>query len=162
MVNSRRDPDDTRFLEQALRLARRAAREGEIPIGAVLVKNGLPVGRGYNRPIAAVDPTAHAEIIALRNGARRLGNYRLTGTTLYVTLEPCLMCMGALIHARIERLVYGATDPKVGAVSVAGKLSGAGALNHRLKITAGVCEDECRTLLRGYFRSRRADGHFNS
>ena len=139
----------------ALSYARRAEARGEVPVGAVVVHRGRVVGRGTNRPIASRDPTAHAEVTALRNAARRLGNYRLTGVTLYVVVEPCLMCVGAMLHARIARLVYGAPDPKVGAVGLVGRLADRHALNHRFEVTAGVREEECRRILRHYFRRKR-------
>ncbi len=138
----------------ALRQARAAGRSGEVPVGAVVVAFGRIVGRGANRPVGARDPTAHAEVNALRRAARRLRNYRLGGATLYVTLEPCLMCLGAMVHARIQRLVFGARDPKIGATRL---VSGPGArrLNHRFEVTADVRAAECAALLRGFFRDRR-------
>ncbi|MFQ5669685.1 MAG: tRNA adenosine(34) deaminase TadA [Acidobacteriota bacterium] len=146
---------DGRFLDRALALARRAAAAGEIPVGAVVVARGRVVGRGFNRPATSRDPTAHAEIVALRRAALRLGNYRLPGTTVYVTLEPCLMCVGAMVHARIRRLVYGAADPKVGAVDLARALASRHALNHHFAVTSGVRREACQELLRGYFRGWR-------
>jgi tRNA(adenine34) deaminase len=148
---------DAGFLDRALVLARQGAAAGEVPIGAVVVLDGLVIGEGYNRPISSSDPSAHAEIIALRDAARRQGNYRLTGAALYVTLEPCLMCVGAMVHARIARLIYGASDPKVGAAGLAAALAQERALNHRFETTAGVRGRECQDLLQGYFRSRRDD-----
>ncbi len=142
-------------MDRALALGRRAEERGEVPVGAVAVRDGRVVGRGFNRPRGSRDPSAHAEIVALRNAARRLGNYRLAGITLYVVVEPCLMCVGALVHARVDRLVFGARDPKVGAVGLARRLGARHALNHRFEVTAGVREAECRRLLRDYFRSRR-------
>ncbi|HEU4402813.1 MAG TPA: tRNA adenosine(34) deaminase TadA [Candidatus Polarisedimenticolia bacterium] len=145
---------DEALMALALRLARTAASRGEVPVGAVIVAEGRILGRGGNRPIAACDPTAHAEIVALRRAARKAGNYRLPGTTLYVTLEPCLMCLGALVHARVARLVYGAADPKVGALSLwrgRRRLP----LNHRVAVTAGVRAAECAALLKEFFRARR-------
>jgi len=142
-------------MRAALAEAARARDAGEVPIGAVVAIDGEIVGRGYNQPIASSDPTAHAEIVALREAARRVGNYRLTGATVYVTVEPCLMCVGALVHARIGTLVYGAAEPKSGAVvsSVrAGELPG---LNHRFAIVCGVLEEECRALVQAFFRDRR-------
>ena len=141
-------------LEQAA-LARDA---GEVPVGAVVAVDGEIVGRGFNQPIGASDPTAHAEIVALRDAAGRLGNYRLTGAVLCVTIEPCLMCVGALVHARVGRLVYGAAEPKSGAVvsSVrAGELPG---LNHRFAVVSGVREDECRELVQTFFKGKRSNG----
>jgi tRNA(adenine34) deaminase len=138
----------------ALRLARAAGRRGEVPVGAVVVAGGRIIGRGLNRPIGSCDPTAHAEMTALRRAALRARNYRLTGAVLYVTLEPCLMCLGAMVHARIDRLVFGAPDPKVGATAW---LRGGRArrLNHRFAVRGGVRADQCATLLREFFRARR-------
>jgi tRNA(adenine34) deaminase len=139
---------------RALRLARGAARRGEVPVGAVVVEAGRAIGAGSNRPVAASDPTAHAEIVALRRAARSRRNYRLTGATLYVTLEPCLMCLGAMVHARIGRLVFGARDPRVGAVALAADRRAAG-LNHRFEVLGGVRREESALLLRSFFRARR-------
>ena len=140
----------------ALGQARRALAAGEVPIGAVLVSaQGTVLGEGFNRPIGAADPTAHAEIVALRTAASALGNYRLPDTTLYVTVEPCLMCVGALIGARVGTVVYGAAEPKWGAVSSIVKVA-ALAANHRFGVVAGVREDECRALVVDFFRGRRA------
>ncbi|MDE2235668.1 MAG: tRNA adenosine(34) deaminase TadA [Gammaproteobacteria bacterium] len=148
-------PADQQWMQEALALARKAQAEGEVPVGAVLVKDGVIVGRGWNHPISARDPTAHAEIIALRQAAQALQNYRLTGATLYVTLEPCAMCAGAMVHARIARLVYGAADPRAGAAGSLFNLVQAPALNHRLEITAGVLAVDCSALLRDFFSARR-------
>lgn len=147
---------DAYWMEQALERARRAEAEGEIPVGAVLVKDGLLVGEGWNRPIGANDPTAHAEINALRDAAERLGNYRLPGTTLYVSLEPCPMCVGAMIHARVERVVFGAHDPKTGACGGALDLAHHPSHNHRLGVDGGVLAESAAGMLRGFFRLRRA------
>ena len=139
----------------ALAQAELAREAGEVPIGAVVSIDGEMVGRGFNQPIRAADPTAHAEIVALRDAARRIGSYRLSGATLCVTIEPCLMCVGALVHARIGTLVYGAAEPKSGAVVSAvrgGELPG---LNHRFEVVAGVREDACRELMQSFFRDRR-------
>jgi tRNA(adenine34) deaminase len=147
--------DHELLMRAALGEARRALEAGEVPIGAVVGIDGDIVGRGYNQPIGGNDPTAHAEIIAIRDAARRIGNYRLTDATLCVTIEPCLMCVGALVHARIGTLVYGAAEPKSGAIasSVAGgDLPG---LNHRFAVVAGVLEDDCRALVQEFFRARR-------
>jgi tRNA(adenine34) deaminase len=141
----------------ALEEARRAGEEGEVPIGAVLVSEGEVIGRGRNRPIALSDPTAHAEIQALREGGLRVGNYRLPGSTLYVTLEPCIMCAGAILQARVGRLVFGNEDPKRGAVSSLYSLLEDRRLNHRVEVTSGVLQDECRELLQRFFRERRKD-----
>jgi tRNA(adenine34) deaminase len=144
---------DEAFMARALRLARSSAARGEVPVGALVVAGGRILGRGGNRSIGACDPTAHAEIVALRRAARSARNHRLTGATLYVTLEPCLMCLGALVHSRIARLVYGAPDPKVGALSLLrARRHG---LNHRFATTGGVRARECADLLRDFFRGRR-------
>ena len=140
---------------RALDLAREAASAGEVPIGAVVVRGGTVIGEGSNRPVSAVDPTAHAEIVALRAAAAAAGNYRLPGTTVYVTLEPCLMCVGALIGARVAAVVYGAAEPKWGAIESIAK-AGELAANHRFEAVSGVLADECRALVVGFFRARRA------
>lgn len=139
----------------ALQEAARARAVGEVPVGAVVVYEGRVVGTGFNQPISAVDPTAHAEIGALRAAARALGNYRLTDATLYVTVEPCLMCVGAMVHARIGLVVYGATDARAGALGSAFRAHEAPGLNHRLTILGGVLAEECRTLMQDFFRARR-------
>ena len=139
----------------ALRLARAAGKSGEVPVGAVVVADGRIIGRGGNRPIGSCDPTAHAEMTALRRAARRARNYRLNGATLYVTLEPCLMCLGAMVHARIARLVYGARDAKIGATAWLGR-GRAGRLNHRFAVLGGVRAGECAALLVEFFRARRS------
>jgi tRNA(adenine34) deaminase len=139
----------------ALDEAARALRSGEVPVGAVLVHDRQVLARGHNGPIAQSDPTAHAEIVVMRAGARKIDNYRLNGTVLYVTVEPCVMCMGALIHARVERLVYGAEDPRVGAAGTVFDLSSDSRLNHRLEVTGGVLEDECRGIIQEFFKNRR-------
>jgi tRNA(adenine34) deaminase len=146
---------DEKWMREALVLARMAEAVGEVPVGAVLVKDGAIVGSGWNQPIGAHDPTAHAEVMALRAAAKLAGNYRLTGTTLYVTLEPCAMCAGALVHARAARLVYGAADPKAGAAGSVFNLVQADALNHRLEVTGGVLGEECGGLLKDFFSRRR-------
>jgi tRNA(adenine34) deaminase len=146
---------DEEFMREALALARQAAEAGEVPVGALVVREGLVVGRGYNRPIAAADPTAHAEIVALREAARALGNYRLAGCTLYVTLEPCAMCAGAILHARIARLVYGAPDPKTGACGSVLDLFAQPALNHHASVTGGVLASAAGALLQEFFSARR-------
>src|SRR5690348_12042058 len=146
---------DEKWMREALGLARQAETAGEVPVGAVLVKDGKQVAAGWNQPILAHDPTAHAEIMALRAGAQALGNYRLTGTTLYVTLEPCAMCAGALVHARVARLVFGAADPKAGAAGSVFDLARSDKLNHRLEVTSGVLAEECGALLRDFFTQRR-------
>ena len=139
----------------ALDEARRAAAAGEVPIGAVVALGDAIVGRGFNQPITSRDPTAHAEIIAIREAARHTGNYRLTGATLCVTIEPCLMCVGAFVHARIGTLVYGAAEPRTGAVTSTVKAAELPGHNHRFEVVAGVLEEECRALLQGFFRDRR-------
>lgn len=142
---------DEKFMREALDLARRAEAAGEVPVGAVLVYDGQVVGRGWNRPITTHDPAAHAEILAIREAASALGNYRLVDTSIYVTLEPCPMCAGALVHARVARLVYGAADPKAGAAGSVFNLVQSGVLNHRLEVEPGVLATECGTLLKDFF-----------
>jgi len=139
----------------ALEEAKRAGEEGEVPVGAVLVSAGEVISRGRNRPIALSDPTAHAEILALREGAAKVGNYRLPGGTLYATLEPCVMCAGALLQARVRRLVFGVEDPKAGAVRSLYSLLEDERLNHRLEVKAGVLLEECREIMRQFFQERR-------
>jgi tRNA(adenine34) deaminase len=146
---------DEKFMREALDLARRAEAAGEVPVGAVLVYDGQVVGRGWNRPITTHDPAAHAEILAIREAASALGNYRLMDTSIYVTLEPCPMCAGALVHARVARLVYGAADPKAGAAGSVFNLVQSGVLNHRLEVERGVLAAECGTLLKDFFARRR-------
>jgi tRNA(adenine34) deaminase len=147
--------DDNEFMGLALDLAREAGAAGEVPVGALVVIDGEVVGRGFNRPIGRHDPTAHAEIMALRDAATRLGNYRLPGSTLFVTLEPCAMCAGAIMHARVERVVFGARDPKTGAAGSVIDLFAEPRLNHHTAITGGVLADECGGLLSGFFAARR-------
>ncbi len=142
-------------MRHAIALAQQAAAAGEVPVGAVVVRDNRSIGEGWNRPIATIDPSAHAEIVALRAAAAQSENYRLPGATLYVTLEPCVMCAGAIVQARIERLVYGAYDPERGAVSVFDIL-GSPHLNHRVEMTGGILEADCARLLTDFFRSRRA------
>src|SRR3569832_2741348 len=146
---------DLIWMQHALTLARRAEQEGEVPVGAVLVKNGEVVGEGWNRPIAGRDPTAHAELMALRAGAQTLGNYRLADTPLYVTLARCVMCAGAIIRARVARVVYGADDPKTGAVKSVAEIFTMPTHNHRVSVTGGLLASECGALLSTYFRARR-------
>lgn len=145
------------FMRLALEQARAAHLADEVPVGAVVVVEGEVVGSGHNQPIGLQDPTAHAEIIALRAAARRLENYRLTGATLYVTIEPCQMCVGAMIHARIARLVYGTREPKAGAIDSAMRAHEHPSLNHRMDAIGGVLEEECRAVMQEFFRKRRAD-----
>jgi len=147
--------DDERFLRDAIELARQAGREGEAPVGAVVVCGGEVIGRGRNSPIGRRDPTAHAEILAMREAAERLGNYRLTGCGLYVTLEPCVMCAGAIVHARIGRVVFGARDLRFGGVRSKFRLADSELLNHRAEIVEGVLGAECVELLQRFFRDRR-------
>ena len=142
------------FMRQAIEEARSALHIGEVPIGAVLVKDGTVLATGFNQPIHHVDPTAHAEVVALRRAAKAVGNYRLMGTTLYVTIEPCLMCVGALVNARVTTLVYGVDEPKFGAVRSVLALDQL-SLNHRVEVVTGVLEDDCRQLMVDFFRFRR-------
>jgi len=142
------------YMRLALEEARRARGRGEVPIGSVVVHEGRVVGAGFNQPISTGDPTAHAEVLALRAAARALGNYRLPGTTLYVTVEPCLMCVGAVLSARVGRVAYGAAEPKFGAVRSLLDV-GSLAVNHRFEVVSGVLEEECRALLVEFFRERR-------
>ena len=146
---------DEFFMREALALAEQAGRAEEVPVGAIVVKDGSIIGRGYNRPISSHDATAHAEIIALREAAQRLANYRLSGCTLYVTLEPCVMCSGAIFHARIARVVYGAADPKTGACGSVVDLYSEPRLNHHTVVTGGMLAPEAGTLLQRFFASRR-------
>ena len=146
---------DEHWMRCALELARQAEEEGEVPVGALVILDNQIIGEGWNQPIGLHDPSAHAEIAALRDAARRRSNYRLPGATLYVTLEPCVMCVGAITHARIARVVYGATDPKSGAAGGMFSLLGSEQFNHRVEITGGVLADECGNLLRNFFQSRR-------
>ena len=149
------DPLDHTFMRRALELAREAEAAGEVPVGAVIVREGRIIGEGSNRPIGSRDPTAHAEMVALRAAAAAGDSYRLTGTTLYVTLEPCAMCAGAMVHARVQRLVFAATDPRAGAAGSVFNIVQHPALNHRIDCTGGVLAEECGGLLRGFFLARR-------
>lgn len=149
------NPLDAGFMSRALELAREAQAAGEVPVGAVIVKDGAVVAEGWNRPIGTCDPTAHAEIVALRAAGRALGTYRLTGTTLYVTLEPCAMCASAMVHARVQRLVFAATDPRAGAAGSVFNIVQHPTLNHRLECVGGVLAEECAMLLRQFFLARR-------
>jgi tRNA(adenine34) deaminase len=146
---------DETFMRRAIELAREAEAAGEVPVGAVIVLDGQILAEGFNRPISTHDPTAHAEMVTLRAAAARIDNYRLTGTTLYVTLEPCAMCAGAMVHARVTRLVYAATDPRAGAAGSVFNVVQNSALNHRLEVVPGVLADECGSLLRDFFVARR-------
>jgi tRNA(adenine34) deaminase len=147
--------DDAEFMRAALALAGEAAAAGEVPVGAVVVKDGEIVGRGYNRPISSHDPTAHAEVVAMREAAARLGNYRLPGCELFVTLEPCVMCVGAMAHARLARVVFGARDPKTGACGSIVDLPGLPTFNHHGRFEGGVLAQECAEVLRRFFAERR-------
>jgi len=149
------NPLDAGFMRRALELARAAEAAGEVPVGAVIVRDGAIVAEGWNRPIGACDPTAHAEIVALRAAGQALATYRLTDTTLYVTLEPCAMCASAMVHARVKRLVFAATDPRAGAAGSVFDIVQHPALNHRLECTGGVLAEECGALLRNFFLGRR-------
>jgi len=151
---------DEIFMREALGLANCAAEAGEVPVGAVVVKDGTVVGRGYNRPVSGMDPTAHAEVVALRDAAERVGNYRLMDCVLYVTLEPCAMCAGAIMNARISRVVYGATDPKSGACGSVVDLFAENRLNFHTTVVGGVMAEEAAKLLQDFFSTRRkASGH---
>lgn len=148
--------EERAYMEHALKLAQRAMAEGEVPVGAVVVFEGRIVGEGWNRPISTNDPTAHAEIVALRDAAAQLGNYRLSDTSLYVTLEPCPMCAGAIVHARVRRVVYAAPDPKGGAAgSVFDLLPTDQRFNHQVEVEGGLMQEQSSELLRGFFRQRR-------
>jgi tRNA(adenine34) deaminase len=142
-------------MRAAIELGRKGQGRGEVPVGAVVVLDGQVIGQGFNEPISTNDPTAHAEIVALREAGKRIGNYRLTGATVYVTIEPCQMCVGAMIHARIARVVYGTREPKAGAIESTMRAHEQPTLNHRMEATGGVLEDECRELIQEFFRSRR-------
>jgi tRNA(adenine34) deaminase len=149
------DSADESWMRAALAQAAEAARCGEVPVGAVIVRDGAIIGEGFNQPIGAHDATAHAEIVAIRDAGRRLGNYRLTGATVHVTIEPCQMCVGAMIHARIARVVYGTPEPKAGAIESAMRAHEHPALNHRLAATGGVLEADCRAVMQEFFKTRR-------
>jgi tRNA(adenine34) deaminase len=155
---SARIGSDIEFMRAALDLAAEAQEAGEVPVGAVVVRGDAVIGRGYNRPISAADPTAHAEVMALRDAAKYLGNYRLTGCTLYVTLEPCAMCIGAIFHARIARLVFGAAEPKTGVCGSVIDLPAELRLNHHTQVIGGVLAEEAESKLKHFFASRRKQG----
>jgi tRNA(adenine34) deaminase len=146
---------DVAYMDLALAQAKKAEMAGEVPVGAIVVSDGIVIGRGFNQPISGYDPTAHAEIIALREAARYQRNYRLSYATLYCTVEPCMMCAGAMIHARIVRLVFGTPDPKAGSAGSIYNVLTDPRLNHRVDVLSGIREDECATLLRDFFASRR-------
>jgi tRNA(adenine34) deaminase len=142
-------------MSAALELAREARERGEVPVGAVLVMDGEIMGRGFNQPVSLNDPTAHAEIVALREAGREAGNYRLPGSTMYVTIEPCQMCVGAMVHARVARVVFGTPEPKAGAIESAMRAHEHPSLNHRLEVTGRVMETECREVIQAFFKERR-------
>lgn len=146
---------DVLMMQEALRLASEAMQAGEVPVGAVITRGDEVIGRGYNAPISSCDPAAHAEIRALREAGRAVGNYRLSDCTLYVTLEPCAMCSGAIIHGRLARVVYGAPDPKTGACGSVIDLFGESRLNHHTRVEGGLLREDCAALLSGFFRMRR-------
>lgn len=147
--------DYTAWMQRALALAAQAAEHGEVPVGALVIVEGQVVGEGWNQPIATSDPTSHAEIVAIREACRAVHNYRLSGATLVVTVEPCLMCVGAMIHARIGTVVYGTTEPRAGALGSATAAHETPGLNHRLAVVGGVLADECRHVMQSFFRARR-------
>lgn len=149
------EPNDEEFMREALAEAEGARENGEVPVGALVILDGNVIARGRNAVIRSSDPTAHAEIVALRGAAQAVGNYRLTGATMYSTIEPCAMCAGALVHARIARLVYGAKDPKAGAVETHFGICTTDFLNHQVSVKGGILEDECRRVLQSFFRDRR-------
>jgi len=148
-------PGHQGFMEIALEQARQGQAAGEVPIGAVIVVDGAVVARAYNQPVSTCDPTAHAEMLVLRDAGKAAANYRLTDATVYVTLEPCLMCVGALVHARVREVVYGAPEPKTGALVSAVRGLDLPGLNHRFAVTAGVMEEECRQIIQAFFKDRR-------
>lgn len=147
--------NDQHWMQQALLLAEKAEQQDEVPVGAIIVKDNKPVAEGWNQPIQSHDPSAHAEMQAMRAAGKALNNYRLIDTTLYVTLEPCSMCVGAMVHARIKRVVFGAYDPKTGACGSATNLADAAYHNHKIEVSGGVLEEACRELLQGFFRRKR-------
>ena len=146
---------DTGYMRRALELARLARDRGEVPVGAVVVLDEQVIGEGFNQPISSNDPTAHAEIVALRDAAARVGNYRLPGASLYVTIEPCQMCVGAMVHARIAKVIYGTPEPKAGAIESAMRAHEHPALNHRMEAQSGILEPECREVIQAFFAERR-------
>ena len=155
-MTDERESLDLFWMQRALELAQQAESLGEVPIGAVLVKDDQIIGEGYNAPISQHDPTAHAEIMALRDAAHRLGNYRLLNTTLYVTIEPCVMCAGALVHARIQDVVFGAVEPRTGAIGSVFDILQSSRLNHQVNVRGGVMAQECAALMQNFFKRRRA------
>jgi len=155
LVNDESESLNLFWMQRALELAQKAESLGEVPIGAVLVKDDQIIGEGYNAPIGQHDPTAHAEIMALRDAAQHIGNYRLLNTSLYVTVEPCVMCAGALIHARVKEVVFGASEPRTGAVGSVFDILQSNTLNHRVDVRGGVMVDECASLMQQFFKQRR-------
>lgn len=151
------EKDDNYWMQQALELADKAQQQGEIPVGAVIVQNDEVIGEGWNQSITLNDPTAHAEVMAIRDAGQRIENYRLINSTLYVTLEPCPMCAGALVHSRISRIVFGASDAKTGAAGSIMNVVNHDKLNHQLDVTAGVCAEQCSTKISNFFKMRRAE-----
>ena len=149
--------NDDYWMKAALALARKAGMEGEVPVGAIVVLEGEIIGKGWNQPISSCDPTAHAEVVALREAARKVGNYRLVNAELFVTLEPCSMCAGAIVHSRIKRLVYGAHEPKAGVVKSQQHFFEQSYLNHRPEIVSGICSEESSEILQNFFRERRSE-----
>jgi tRNA(adenine34) deaminase len=147
--------NDEDYMQIAITLAKQAGANGEVPVGAIVIKNGKIIGRGFNQPISTHDPSAHAEMVALRDAAQFLGNYRLVDCELFVTLEPCVMCMGAMFHARVARVIFGASDPKTGACGSVIDLPSLGKLNHHAQITTNICGDECGKILSDFFKARR-------
>lgn len=150
-----RPRDDAAWMQLALKQASLAAQAGEVPVGALVIKDGEIIGRGHNRNLLDNDPSAHAEIVALRQAAARLSNHRLTGCEMFVTIEPCAMCAGAMVHARVERLVYGASDPKAGAVNSVLQVLNHPGLNHKMEVKSGVLEQQCSEILQQFFREKR-------
>ena len=148
-------PTDNHFMIRALELAQQAADRGEVPVGAVVVRNGKIIGQGHNQPIASHDPTAHAEIMAMRDASKNLSNYRLTGCDIYVTIEPCTMCVGAMVHARIRQIFFGALEPRAGALTSQLQLMEDDLFNHSILWEGGILADQCATLLRDFFRQKR-------
>jgi tRNA(adenine34) deaminase len=161
-ANENQESRDEFWMQQALLLAGRAEQEGEVPVGAVVVFENEVIGEGWNRPITSHDPSSHAEIVAIRAAAEHLANYRLSGAELYVTLEPCVMCAGAIIHARLSRVVFGAYDPKAGAAGSVFEILPTDKLNHRVEVSGGVLDTECAASLQGFFRQRRQNGKKNN
>ncbi len=153
---------DENRIQRALLLAQRAAEEGEVPVGAIIVFENEIIGEGWNRPISSHDPSSHAEINAMRAAALHLANYRLSGAELYVTLEPCVMCAGAIVHARLSRVIYGAHDPRAGAAGSVFEVLPTDKLNHRVEVNAGIMEEECAALLQSFFRQRRENSRQNN